>query len=263
MKEYSTLSKKQKVDLIDKLYVKENKSFADIAKIYGTYPNKILRDAKSFNVPIRTKSEAQKNALKTGKHKHPTKGKERSEDIKNKIGKSVMSAWENLTESELNDRKAKAQENWSKLTEDKKLSIQKSATDAVRLASKLGSKLEHYLLRKLIDSGYAVDFHKEHTLVNTKLQIDLFVRDNNIAIEVDGPSHFAPVWGEEVLKRNITYDQKKEGLIIGKGWHLIRVQQQKDFSKTRADFLFEKLRNAIVQIIDSNSNTVLSLTIED
>jgi len=66
-----------------------------------------------------------------------------------------------------------------------------------------------------------------------------------------------------VLKRNIAYDQKKEGLIIGKGWHLIRVQQQKDFSKTRADFLFEKLRNAIVQIIDSNSDTVLSLTIED
>lgn len=263
MKEYSTLSKKQKADLINKLYVQENKSFADIAKMYDTYPNKILRDAKSFNVPIRTKSQAQKNALKTGKHKHPTRGQERPEHIKSKIGKGVMISWENLTETQLSDRKAKAQENWSKLTEDKRLSIQKSATDAVRLASKQGSKLEHYLLNKLIENGYAVDFHKEHTLVNTKLQIDLFVRSHNIAIEVDGPSHFSPVWGEEVLKRNIAYDQKKEGLIIGKGWHLVRVKQKKDFSKTRADFLFEKLTNAITQIIDSNSKTVLSLTIED
>mgnify|MGYP003325369255 CR=1 FL=1 len=119
---------------------------------------------------------------------------------------------------------------------------------AVRESSKKGSKLEHFLLNKLINNGYKVDFHKEQFLVNTKLQIDLFLPKLNIAIEVDGPSHFSPVWGEEVLKRNIAYDQKKSGLIIGRGYSLIRVKQIKDFSNTRAEIVGNKLMSMLTLI---------------
>ena len=263
MKEYSTLSQKQKTEIIYDLYVNKKKSFAEIADIYSTYPNKILRDAKSFNIPIRDKSQAQKSALKTGKHKHPTKGKERSEIVKNKIGKSVMNSWESLDEQELNKRKNTAKKNWEKMSSDKKKFIQKRATDAVREASKTGSKLEHYLLNRLLEDGHIVDFHKEHSLVNTKLQIDLFLPNLNIAIEVDGPSHFSPVWGDEVLKRNISYDRKKQGLIIGKGWHLIRVKQRKDFSQSRSRVLYEKLTKEINGMRDKSSQQPMSITIED
>jgi hypothetical protein len=61
------------------MYLDDKKSFADIAKEYDTYSNKIRRDAVGFQIPIRDKSDAQKNALKSGKHQHPTKGKERSQ----------------------------------------------------------------------------------------------------------------------------------------------------------------------------------------
>lgn len=260
---YSKLSKQQKADLINKLYIKENQSFADIAALCNTYANKIRRDALSFNIPIRNKSDAQKNALNTGKHKHPTKGQERSEIVKNKIGNSVMESWDNLSDSELQNRKKIAKKNWEKLTEDEKEAMQRSATTAVRVASKVGSKLEKFLLNALLKDGYSVDFHKEQSLVNTKLQIDIFLPALTIAIEVDGPSHFSPVWGQDSLNKTITYDQKKEGLIIGKGWHLIRIKQTKDFSNARARNCYSKLCEAISSIKTSSDKTIKSLTIED
>lgn len=264
MKDYSTLSQQQKNDLITDLYIDKNKSFAEIASSFNTYPNKILRDAKNFGIPIRNKSDAQKVALKTGKHKHPTKGKKRSDKVKDKIGKGVMDAWENLDEKTLKQRQKKAKRNWEKLSDDQKQYMQKKATDAVREASKVGSKLEHYLLNKLLEDGHIVNFHKEHSLVTTKLQIDLFLPNLNIAIEVDGPSHFSPVWGDDVLKRNISYDRKKEGLIIGKGWHLIRIKQNKDFSKSRSNVLYSKLSDTIDKLKNSSLATAAkSITLED
>jgi len=82
----------------------------------------------------------------------------------------------------------------------------------------------------------------------------------NIAIEVDGPSHFLPVWGDEVLAKNIKYDQKKTGLILGKGLKLIRIKQTHDFSQARSLGVYEKLIQAISQIKLSNTK---SIEIED
>ena len=206
---YDQLSSEDKLKLLTDLYVKSKKSFSDIAKIYNTYANKIRRDAIALKIKIRDKSEAQKNALETGKHKHPTKGQTRSEDTKHKIGSKVMEFWEQLDDHELDKRKQKFKDNWLKLSEDEKQHMQKLATDAVRASSKLGSKLEKFLFNKLLDKGYKVEFHKEQSLLTTKLQIDLFLPSINTAIEVDGPSHFLPVWGDDALKKNIVYDQKK------------------------------------------------------
>ena len=260
---YDNLSDKDKMNLLQSLYIGKQKSFADIAEDYGTYANKIRRDAKKFNIQIRNKAEAQKNALCTGKHKHPTKGTKRSEVVKNKIGESVMTSWENLSSKELDNRKQKCKDNWAKLSEEDKANIQKLATDSVRHSSKTGSKLEKYLLSKLIEDNIYVEFHKEQTLSNTKLQIDLFLSKINIAIEVDGPSHFLPIWGEDTLQKNITYDQKKEGLILGKGWHLIRIKQLRDFSKARSDALYVKLVEVIKELVSNKFPTSQKRTIED
>jgi hypothetical protein len=65
---------------------------------------------------------------------------------------------------------------------------------------------------------------------------------------VDGPSHFLPVWGEETLQRNIKYDNKKSGLILGKGLVLIRIKQMSDFSPSRAKIIKDELIKTIEQI---------------
>lgn len=245
---YDEMSQYQKQTLLEKLYVKDKQSFQDIAISYNTYANKIRRDAKKFGIHIRTKSEAQKNALQSGKHKHPTKGTNRDESTKSKIGRSVMTFWDQLDDKALKQRKLTAKANWDNMSDEHKANMQKEANNAVRASSKTGSKLEKFFLTKLIADGYKVDFHKEQLLSNTKLQIDLFLPKLNIAIEVDGPSHFLPVWGQDTLNRNITYDNKKTGLILGKGMVLIRVKQLKEFSKARAESLYEQLIEQIKNI---------------
>lgn len=239
---YESLSDQKKKEIIKLEYEYNKHSFKDIAEKYDTYANKIRRDAIKFKINIRDKSQAQKNALKTGKIDHPTQGKTRSSEVKAKIGMSVLNSWEKMDDNTLAKRKEKARQNWENLSDNLKKDILKQANAAVRKASKTGSKLETYLLKQLLSDGYRVDFHKEQTLSNTKLQIDLFLPILNVAIEVDGPSHFEPVWGETTLKRNKGYDNKKTGLILGKGLVLIRVRQLKDFSNSRAQLIYNKLK---------------------
>jgi len=253
---YESLSDQQKENLLRKEYEVGLKSFRDIANEHGTYANKMRRDAIKFKINIRDKSVAQKNALKTGRSQHPTQGKERSEETKNKIGTGVMTSWENLDDETLEKRKEKARQNWESLPEEVKENILHEANTAVRQASKTGSKLELFLFNTLLQDGYVVEFHKEQNLLNTKLQLDLFLPKLNIAIEVDGPSHFAPVWGEDTLKRNKGYDNKKTGLILGKGLALIRVKQSKDFSKARATVIYRELLKSIELIQNSKNKNI-------
>lgn len=248
MVNYSNLSDSQKKDLLVKEYEVAKKSFQEIAENCGTYANKIRRDAVKLKIKIRDKSEAQKNALVSGKTKHPTKGTKRSENTKQKIGNSVLKSWESISDQELNSRKLKAKINWENKTEEEKKFILREANIAVRETSKKGSKLENFLFKELLNNGFVVDFHKEQSILNTKLQIDLFLPKDNIAIEVDGPSHFEPVWGNDALKRNQKYDDKKTGLILGKGLYLIRVKQSKDYSRSRAQIIFNELLEVITNI---------------
>jgi len=250
MLNYDKLSDTQKKDLIITEYELKNKSFREIAEQNNTYANKIRRDAIKYKITIRDKSEAQKKALSSGRAEHPTKGKERPQEIKDKIGYGVMTSWENLDDVTLKQRADTARKNWENLPEDTKQNILHEANLAVRKASKTGSKLEKFLLNQLIKDGYRVDFHKEQILSNTKLQIDLFLPKLNVAIEVDGLSHFEPVWGQETLTRNKGYDSKKEGLILGKGLVLIRIKQVKDFSRSRAKVIYSTLK----ELLDNISN---------
>ena len=246
--QYSNLSEYQKKELIHQEYTIEKKSLQDIAIEHNTYPNKIRRDDIRFNTPLRDKSAAQKNALVTGKHKHPTKGTMRPQETKDRIGLSVMNSWENLDPKILKQRKKKAKENWDNLSEDAKSNMLHEANLAVRKASKIGSKLEIFLFNSLLQDGYKVDFHKEQSILNTKLQLDLFVPILNTAVEIDGPSHFVPVWGKDTLKRNQGYDNKKTGLVLGKGLVLIRIKQSKDFSKARAKIVYDQLKVELEKI---------------
>lgn len=247
-KPYSDLTDTEKHNLIHELYVKEKNSLANIAKKLCTYTNKIRRDAIKYGIDLRDKSSAQKLALNCGRHKHPTKNTTRDEKTKQKIGNSVMKSWSELSEEQKEKRQQTAKKNWESLSQQEKDNILKAANQAVRQSSKTGSKLEKFLLNELINDGYKVEFHKEQILSNTKLQIDLFLPTMNIAIEVDGPSHFSEVWGEESLNRNIKYDNKKTGLILGKGLVLIRIKQTMDFSKSRANLIYQKLKTILQNI---------------
>ncbi len=215
--------------VILKMYNEEDKSTYEIAEELGTYPNRIRRSLLKLGVELKSKSIAQKNALKSGRHIHPTKGKKHSEETKIKISESIYQYWSELSEEDYEKRVEKSRDQWNNMTEAEKARFHKLAQEGIRKASKEGSKIERFIMEALRKDGYQVIFHKKGLIMNENLELDLFIPELNTAIEIDGPTHFFPIWGEESLKRHQASDAHKAGLLLRGGFVLIRV---KNIAKT-------------------------------
>jgi very-short-patch-repair endonuclease len=243
---YSSLNDKEKEKVLKQKYIKEKLSFAEIAKEFGTYANKVRRDASKLGIQIRTRSQAAKIALECGRSEHPTQGKGHTEETKLKISESQGKVWDSLDDQERLVRSQIGKVSWESKSESEKRELLEKGSQAIREASRIGSKMERYLLYELTQLGYDVQFHREHLLRNQRLEIDLYVNDTSTAIEVDGPSHFEPVWGEENLERNKRSDRQKTGLIISEGMVLIRIKQDKRSSQR----YFRRVLEQVVQELE-------------
>lgn len=213
------------IDEIKEQYINKQRSLADIAKDFNTYPNFIRRMLIKAGISLRTKKESQTLALQTGRAKHPTKGKKRSEAVKQQIAQKVFDNWKKMPDDERQRRANIAKDNWNNLTADEKAEFQKLSNQAVRQSSKEGSKLERFVYQELLKRNYKVEFHKQGLIQNTKLEIDMYLPEYLSAIEIDGPSHFLPIWGQDSLIKNMKSDQEKNGLILNAGFIIIRVKQ--------------------------------------
>tara|TARA_R110002020_G_scaffold367897_2_gene579832 strand:+ start:1476 stop:2258 length:783 start_codon:yes stop_codon:yes gene_type:complete len=243
-----SLTKKQEKFIIDE-YVDNNKSTYEISESLGTYPNKIRRALIKLGVELRDKSVAQSTAIQSGRHKHPTKGTERSESDKIKISEGMFSHWEAMPEEERQKRSEMAKKQWEKMSDEDRANLRKAAAEAVRRAAKEGSKMEKFLLEGLTKSGREVIFHKVGLIVNQNLEIDLFLPESKVAIEVDGPSHFFPIWGEENLQKVIRSDAQKSGLLLQSGLVVLRIKHiTKNFSAKRRRDLLTKVVNILEQV---------------
>jgi very-short-patch-repair endonuclease len=216
-------SQKHKEFLVDQ-YVNKKRSTYEIAQDLNTYPNKVRRALKTLGVNLRDKSEAQAQAIASGRHEHPTKGKIRTEAEKIAISDGMHSYWQNMEEDERNRRSELSKQQWASMSDEDKFNLRKMAAEAVRRASKEGSKIEKFLYEGLTESGYDAIFHKKGLIPNDKMEIDIFVPSLKTAIEIDGPAHFLPIWGETNLQKHIRADAIKAGLIINRGMVIIRVK---------------------------------------
>ena len=207
----------------------EGRSTYQIAEHFETYPNKIRRILTKNGVELKSRSQAQKNALKNGRATHPTSGKKRPKEERLKISSSVQEYWSSMGEDEYNERCSEAKRRWHEMPETERSRICSLAIEAVQRAGKEGSKLEKFVSRALSDKGYSVEFHKKNLIPTQKLEIDLYIPSHKTIIEIDGPSHFFPIWGEEKLQKQIIADSQKSGLILSKGYIIIRVKNLADF----------------------------------
>lgn len=225
-KTYNSMTDKTRQKFINDAYAVCELSYGEIAKLCKTYANKIRRDAKRLGCTSpRGKSNAQKAALSSGRHTHPTEGKELSVDTKRKIGHKIADNWANLSDKDRARRSQIGKDHWNSMTPDQQKDLRIAAGDAIRNAAKHGSKLEKFIKAGLTKAGWLVEFHKEQIITNQRLQVDLYIPELHTVIEVDGPSHFLPIWGRDVLDRNRRSDNQKSGLILAQGWCLIRVRQ--------------------------------------
>lgn len=235
-------------DAVIKMYDEEDKSTYQIAEELNTYPNKIRRILLKYGKELRSRSEAQKNALQEGRVDHPTKGRKRSQEEKIKISASLSDYWKEMSEEERQRRIDIAKENWSNMSEAQRGKICQAATESIRKAGKEGSKLEKYVLRRITDSGYKVDFHKKNLIPNEKLEIDLYIPELKTIIEIDGPSHFFPVWGEEKLQKQMKADLQKNGLLLSKGYVIIRLKVLGFVSLKKQEDIIEQIISKLQEV---------------
>ena len=232
------------------LYQELGWSTYEIADSMKTYPNKIRRILNKHGVSLRDSSAAQKNALKKGRAEHPTQGKKISQETKEKISESQGEVWDSMTTQEKSYRSQIGKRAWDKKSDEEKSRLIEQAQNAIRETSRIGSKLEHFLLSELGKRKVRVEFHKEHWLQNQNLQVDLYLPECRTAIEVDGPSHFKPVWGQENLEKNIKADIQKTGLILGSGLVMIRIKQTQSLTQRYMRNTLQRLLDVLSKIKD-------------
>ena len=230
-----------------KMYSEQKMSTYEIAKNLNTYPNKVRRLLIKNGVHMNDKSTAQKNAIKKGTAKIPTKGRKRSKEEKLKISSSLKKRWEEISEEDYNNHVKMAKERWSKIPEKTKKAMNEAAIKAIQKAGKEGSKLEKFLVKEFVDYGYKVKPHVKNLIPNENLEIDMYFPEIKSIIEIDGPSHFLPIWGEEKLKKQIKADSHKTGLILSKGFAIIRVKSLADSISLSSR---EKLKDNLIEILD-------------
>lgn len=211
-------------DKIIKLYVDKELSTYEIAKEMGTYPNKIRRILVGNGVDLRDRSSAQKTALKHGRSKHPTRGIKKTEAQKLVLSEAMEKRWQNMPEADRKKFSKNAKDRWEKMPEVDKAILRKKAAEGLRKSSIEGSKAEKFLYENFLKNGYETVLHKKGLIEGKNFEIDLFLPEINLIIEVDGPQHFMPMFGEEHLRNYVKFDSIKNGLLLSKGYCIIRVK---------------------------------------
>ena len=225
---------------VAKMYNEQNKSTYEIAKDLHTYPNKIRRTLKKMGYELKDKSEAQKTALASGRSSHPTQGKKRTMDERVKISSSLVDYWSDMTEKEKARRSQIAKKNWRNMTAEQKEAMRSKGIAAIQNAATKGSKLERTLQKRLLGAGFNSRMH-EVIIPAENLEIDLYIPDLKTIIEVDGPSHFLPIWGEDKLQKQINADLRKSGTLLSKGYVVIRVKSLGQESLSKQEEIIENV----------------------
>lgn len=228
------------------LYQKQEKSTYQIAEELNTYPNKIRRVLIKHGVEIKDRSAAQKLALKKGRSKHPTDGTKRTEETKIKISSQLVKHWDDLDDKERKRRSLESKKRWNNMSKAKQQEIRSKATQAIRVSAVEGSKMERHIATEIRKLGYKVELHKK-IIISENLEVDLYIPELNTIIEVDGPSHFYPIWGQEKLEKQMNADLRKSGSLLSKGYAILRVKSCGEESlaeKTRlTNIVLEKIKD--------------------
>jgi len=76
-------------------------------------------------------------------------------------------------------------------------------------------------------------------------ELDLYLPEFKVAIEIDGITHWKPIFGEETLQRTIKADQRKDLLCEQAGIKLIRIKLPEKSGDTYI-YLKEDIKDRVV-----------------
>jgi very-short-patch-repair endonuclease len=237
-------------DFLKGLYVTEEKSTTRIAKELNTHPNTVRRALMKLGIPLRDKAAAQSNFLES--NPHPMEGRKRTEEEKEKISLGLQGHMDRMDDKEKKERKKNmskvAKEKWASLDEDDKKKTINKMHSASREAAGHGSKNENMVAAMITEAGYKIMQRTNQYTPQNLFEIDIAIPAHKVAIEWDGAAHFMPIYGEEYLKKNLDKDERKNQVLLGDGWTVIRARDH----STAHSLAF--CRRAVAKIIDVIQN---------
>ena len=212
-------------DFLHKHYVTDKKSTVAIAKMLGCYPEQVRRALKKYHIPVRTKSTASRNFYdQCGINSR--KGYEFSQQEKDDASINAKNWWLSDESEEARAKISKSSKSmWDGKTKSEKAEVVARLHQACRIASQEGSKAEKKIAEILNTRyGYKVLTGVTELAGIGNLEVDIALPELGIIIEVDGITHFEDVYSDNRYERAQEHDAKKNDIMNGAGWSVIRVQ---------------------------------------
>ena len=240
------MPRKSTIDMTEvrRLVEVEKLSTYKIADKVGCNQSHIVRLIAKFNkanpdnpIKKRNKSEAQLNYIKqTGTHQR--QGTTHAEETKDLISDRMRDFYDSDEGEEAKARISEfRQQEWAEKTDDERAAILTDLQQANRakMQSGEGSNFENFLAEQLSAAGYMVEQRTKNWTPGQNFHVDIALPNDKIIIEVDGPTHWSPIYGDEELQKVVIKDSRKDKALIANGWNILRVQDSSG-STTRARF---------------------------
>ena len=233
--------------IVRELYLEQGLSMRVVAKKVGVPLATLSRFMKRTGISARSKGEAQKNYLK--EHDHQMKGRKHSDETKKKISHSLGDFWDSLDDEQREEVKRKIgsawQRKWAGMSDqERKLMMEGLATKA-KEAQGNGSRLERFIAEELRKRGYTVEERSTNYTSGKDFEVDLALPKERIAIEVDGPTHFLPIYGDDHLAQQQERDSRKDDQVNAVGYNMLRVR---DNNGPLSQLRIDKIEQAIKEI---------------
>ncbi len=213
------------IEFLTEHYTKSKKSTVEIAKLAECYPEQVRRALKKHNIPVRSKSKASRNFYNKG-GENSRKGYKFSESEKERASIIAKEYWLSDDSSEARSKIAESSAAmWDLKTDEEKKETVSRLHQACRLASQQGSKAQR-MIAELLRTKYGFSVMEGVTQLAGigNLEVDIAIPSKAIIIEVDGITHFEDVYSDNRYERAQEHDKKKNDIMTGAGWSVIRVR---------------------------------------
>jgi len=236
-------------ELLNEFFEVKKMSTYEIAVELNTDQWRIRNALLYYGFQMRSKKEACQLLYDQGKRESPTKGTKRSEETKEKIGKTLSKKYDELDESQKKERSDRGKKYYNSLTEDEKKEFVLRGMKAINATSRSGSKFEKFVVDELGKNNIFSETQKTALIPNEDLRVDIYIRELLLCIEIDGPAHMIDVYNEpEKFKKRQERDREKNGLLTQFGYRVMRVRHIQKMSKTKMLLAFERILQKIEDI---------------
>lgn len=234
-----------------KLYCEQGLSLRKMSEKLKRPVSAITKYMDQYGIERRTKSDAQKGYLSD--NDHPMQGKHHTEEAKKKISASLGDFWDSLDPDQRAEYRQLVgsgwRKRWASMSNAERENMIASLNAANRQQQGHGSRFERFLADELRSRGYVVEERSNNYIANAKQEVDLALTHEGIMIEVDGPTHFMPIYGEEALERQEAKDADKDDYLISAGFSVLRIQ---DNNGPLSQVRIEKIVTEIERIKKTN-----------